>query len=139
LPVFERLDDERAVARRRQIYHEIAEAMPKLTERQVAVIEAVSNDFNFVGYLVTRELIEFELIADLYVDPVIRCWTVCEPFIREQQAVRSPLYGTHFYEFYKQCLRHRGTAQTDRASTTGAIDQPGFADGPAADPATRHD
>lgn len=96
LALIERLNDAEAGRRRRRIYAMSAKQVLRPSERELADMSQVANEFHALGFLLKRGVVDEATVLGLHYGAVTRAWSVLSPWIMEQRKRRGTLYAEYF-------------------------------------------
>lgn len=84
--LYAQIDSDSAREDRRRLHNELpADLTGVLSAEQYALLYRVVGIFNFLGDLIAKKLLDFDLIADSHARPISRNWQRLEPWIRQQR------------------------------------------------------
>lgn len=84
--LYAQIDSDSAREDRRRLHNELpADLTGVLSAEQYALLYRVVGIFNFLGDLIAKKLLSFDLIADSHARPISRNWQRLEPWIRQQR------------------------------------------------------
>jgi len=108
LHLFDQLNLEAAITRRRRLYAKFARRMSRLSPSEDREIGRIANEFTQLGFLVREGLVDERLAITLYYGAILRCGEILMPWVRQQRRAREDeFYADDFEDLYLRTLEFK--------------------------------
>ena len=112
-PLFESINSAESAALRRRLHSEIRGDPAQYSDEEEDVVNGIVNQFDYLGFLAEKNLIDQDLVVAFYYGTVIRAWRSAEPYVDLQRSLRGTNFAGFFEGLKDQCLEFVETTLPD--------------------------